>query len=61
MIRLARLSVLLLFAATVWPQGAVTIFGTVTDSSGAVVANASIVVTNTQTGAGRITITDGTG
>ncbi|MBI4874342.1 MAG: TonB-dependent receptor [Acidobacteria bacterium] len=48
-------------AASMFAQGSVTIFGTVTDSSGAVLPNAGIVVTNTQTAATRQTVSSDAG
>ena len=42
-------------------QGSVTIFGTVTDASGAVVPGASITVTNVQTAFERLTVSDANG
>ena len=42
-------------------QGSVTIFGTVTDASGAVVPGATITVTNVQTAFDRVTVSDANG
>ena len=51
-----RLSLLVvLTAACLYSQGSVTIFGTVTDASGAVLPNVTITVTSSQTGAVRQT------
>jgi len=55
---------LLILAATpaaLWAQGSVTIYGTVTDASGAVVPGVSIAVTHRQTGAARLTTSDQSG
>lgn len=65
-IRLSRIAVgflflLLLQPAAVFAQGTVTIFGTVTDSSGAVVPGVRIVVRNVQTGLERETQANATG
>ncbi len=48
-------------ASLVWAQGSVTIFGTVTDPSGAAVPGVSITVTNRATGASRTVATGATG
>lgn len=50
------LLVLLLFPAAALPQGSVTIFGTVTDSSGGVVPGVTITATHARTGFTRQTI-----
>jgi hypothetical protein len=44
-----------LCATTLWPQSTGSIFGTVTDSSGAAIAGATITATHTQTGTVRVT------
>ncbi len=57
-----RLSCLMLLACGIaWPQGSVTIFGNVTDNSGAVVLGARITVTNAETGLARTAASDATG
>src|SRR5215468_6452534 len=61
MLRFSLLATLALFASSSWGQGTVTIFGTVSDGTGAVIANASILVTNTENGSERRTVTDATG
>jgi hypothetical protein len=48
-------------AAVLWAQGTVTIFGTITDSTGAVVPGARVVVRNVQTGLERETRTNEAG
>ncbi len=61
------MSILRLFLAAAlctgvcWGQGSVTIFGSVTDSSGAVVPGVAVTVTNTATGVARSTVSDATG
>jgi len=59
--RSLRLCVLFLAAATLWGQGSVTIFGTITDSTGAVLPSIAVTVTNTQTGAVRQTVSTAAG
>jgi uncharacterized membrane protein len=54
-------ALVLLFAAQAVAQSEATIFGTVTDPSGAAVANASITVTNLDTGLSRTMTTSGDG
>jgi hypothetical protein len=49
--------VLLLLPAIVFAQGTVTIYGTVTDPSGAAIAGATVSVTNQATGQSRDTVT----
>ena len=51
----------MVLAAVVWAQGTVTIFGTITDSTGAVVPGARVVVRNVQTGLERETRTNEAG
>ncbi|MEK7405761.1 MAG: carboxypeptidase-like regulatory domain-containing protein, partial [Acidobacteriota bacterium] len=51
----------ILWPALAWGQGSVTIFGSVTDSSGAVVPGVGVAVTNTATGVARSTVSDPTG
>ncbi|MDP3000921.1 MAG: TonB-dependent receptor [Bryobacterales bacterium] len=53
--------ILLFAAATLWGQGSVTIFGTITDSTGAVLPNIAVTVANTQTGAVRQTVSTAAG
>ncbi len=48
-------------AALAWGQGSVTIFGSVADSSGAVVPGVNITATSTDTGLSRSTTSDATG
>ena len=55
------LCIFLFAAATLWGQGSVTIFGTITDSTGAVLPNIAVTVTNTQTGAVRQTVSAAAG
>ncbi|MFN7938078.1 MAG: carboxypeptidase regulatory-like domain-containing protein [Bryobacteraceae bacterium] len=45
-----RLFLCLALAAAAFPQGAGTIYGTVKDSSGAIVPNAQVLITNSRTG-----------
>ena len=59
--RLLCLCIFLFAAATLWGQGSVTIFGTITDSTGAVLPNIAVTVTNTQTGAVRQTVSTAAG
>lgn len=64
--RAFRLSVILIvaIAGTLWSVGQTyqgRILGTITDSSGAVLPNAKITVTNTQTGTGRNLVSNGAG
>ena len=54
-------AMLLLFAAQAMAQSEATIVGTVTDPSGAAVANASITITNLDTGLARTITTSGDG
>jgi hypothetical protein len=57
-----RLLVLaMLVTIAVWGQGTVTIFGTVTDSSGAILPSAAVTVTQTETGLARQARTDAAG
>ena len=51
----------IVLAAVLWAQGTVTIFGTITDSTGAVVPGARVVVRNVQTGLERETRTNEAG
>jgi hypothetical protein len=53
--------IFLLAAATLWGQGSVTIFGTITDSTGAVLPNIAVTAANTQTGAVRQTVSTAAG
>jgi len=55
------LCIFLFAAATLWGQGSVTIFGTITDSTGAVLPSIAVTVTNTQTGAVRQTVSTAAG
>src|SRR5574340_1563039 len=55
------LFLMLLSCCLAWPQGSVTIFGNVTDNSGAVVLGARITVTNAETGLARTAASDATG
>ena len=50
-----------LLAGAVWAQGTATIYGTVTDASGAVVPGAGVTATHVQTGATRQATTDQNG
>jgi hypothetical protein len=52
---------MLLAAADAAAQGSVTIFGSVTDASGAVVPGATITATNAQTALERVTVSDANG
>ena len=52
---------LVLLSVNVWAQGSVTIFGTITDATGAVVPETSITVTNILTAAVRQTPSDTSG
>jgi hypothetical protein len=57
----AAAAILLLVTPCVWGQDNATITGNVTDSSGAVVPNAALTMTNPATGQSRETISNGTG
>jgi len=61
----ARLRLVLSFAllpACAWPQSELaTVFGTVTDSSGAIIPAAQVTILNQSTGLKRGTVTDITG
>ncbi len=48
-------------AASLWAQGTVTIFGAITDSSGALIPGAGVTVTNSQTGLSRKMVSDTAG
>lgn len=58
---LAAMLMLVVAPAGLAAQGSVTIFGTVTDASGAVVPGATITATNAQTGFERVTVSDAGG
>jgi hypothetical protein len=58
---LRRVLALLVGTAPLFAQGTVTIFGAVSDSTGAVIPNAQITVTHTATGFSRSTHSDGQG
>ncbi len=50
-----------LLSVSAYAQGTATVLGTVTDSSGAAVADAKITITNVDTGLARSTVSNGTG
>src|ERR1051326_9116789 len=52
---------LVLMGTVAYGQGTASIVGTVTDASGAAVPNAKILITNTETGLLRTTVTNTTG
>jgi hypothetical protein len=56
-----KLLIVSLFCAACWSQGISTVNGSVTDSSGAVVAGAKIVATETETGLSRETVSNADG
>ena len=63
MVRVRMLFILglVLMGTTAYAQEAATIVGTITDPTGAVVPNAKITITNTDTGMVRATLSNGTG
>ena len=57
----ATFAILLLLAPAAWAQDNATITGNVTDSSGAVIPNASVTLTNPATNQSRATVSNSTG
>ena len=60
--RISRVALIALLAGTAWAQTATaTLSGVIRDASSAVVPNAQVTVTNTDSGIKRTTTTDGEG